>query len=229
MNHIHGEKVIYQLFTGLVTTTMRNIFSSSRYLEHHGSLVIKNETLGFVCELNFTESGYFSSSQNEVLGEIKDPQGRKVCNLNGRWNHSLNYFTDDSPDSMNVIWRASSFPSNFRENYGFTQFAIELNELTSDIKDLLPITDTRLRPDQRYVLLLIFFRLYEKGMADEADKEKGRLEQKQREYRKLMEQRNEDWSPSWFCFANGQWKYNPDKDYFESRGKFSSQLNIFDE
>lgn len=129
---------------------MRNIFSSSRYLEHHGSLVIKNETLGFVCELSFKESGYFSTSQNEVMGELKDQKGNKIYNLGGRWNHSLNYFTDDSPDAMNVIWRARPFPTNFRENYGFTQFAIELNELTNDLKDLIPITDTRLRPDQRY-------------------------------------------------------------------------------
>jgi hypothetical protein len=136
---------------GKVTTTMRNLFSStSRYLEHHGSLVIKNETLGFVCQLNFKESGYFSSSQNEIIGEIKDPKGKKICNLNGRWNHSLNYFTDESPDSMNVIWRARSFPPNFRENYGFTQFAMELNELTGDLENIIPNTDTRLRPDQRY-------------------------------------------------------------------------------
>jgi hypothetical protein len=134
---------------GKVTTTMRNIFSTSRYLEHHGSLVIKNESLGFVCKLNFKESGYFTSSLNEIVGELSDPNGKKVCNLIGRWNHSLNYFTDESPDSMNVIWRARPFPSNFRDNYGFTQFAMELNELTSDVKDLIPNTDTRLRPDQQ--------------------------------------------------------------------------------
>jgi len=110
--------------------------------------LIKNETLKFVCELNFKESGYFTSSQNEVSGVLRDPQGKKLRNIIGRWDHSLSYFTDDAPDSLNVIWRAKSFPQNFRDNYGFTQFAIELNEQTDDLKGLLPITDTRLRPDQ---------------------------------------------------------------------------------
>ena len=33
--------------------------------------------------------------------------------------------------------------------YGFTQYAIELNELTDDLTEQLPICDTRFRPDQR--------------------------------------------------------------------------------
>lgn len=34
--------------------------------------------------------------------------------------------------------------------YGFTRFAIELNELCPELKDVLPRTDARFRPDQRY-------------------------------------------------------------------------------
>jgi len=34
--------------------------------------------------------------------------------------------------------------------YGFTRFAIELNEIDSDEVHLYPATDTRFRPDQRY-------------------------------------------------------------------------------
>ena len=34
--------------------------------------------------------------------------------------------------------------------YGFTRFAIELNEIDSDDVHLYPATDTRFRPDQRY-------------------------------------------------------------------------------
>lgn len=33
--------------------------------------------------------------------------------------------------------------------YGFSTFAMELNELPLDLKPLLPPTDSRLRPDQR--------------------------------------------------------------------------------
>lgn len=41
-------------------------------------------------------------------------------------------------------------PKDHEQWYGFTQFALELNELDLLTKSLLPSTDTRFRPDQRY-------------------------------------------------------------------------------
>ena len=44
--------------------------------------------------------------------------------------------------------------------YGFSRFAIELNEILESERGYLPCTDTRFRPDQRYLevrnLLLSF-------------------------------------------------------------------------
>lgn len=46
-------------------------------------------------------------------------------------------------------------PTNYERYYGFTRFAIELNELDPLLKDLLPATDARFRPDQRQECLFI--------------------------------------------------------------------------
>lgn len=43
-----------------------------------------------------------------------------------------------------------SMPTDYELYYGFTRFAIELNELCPELKDALPRTDARFRPDQRY-------------------------------------------------------------------------------
>lgn len=43
-----------------------------------------------------------------------------------------------------------TMPEDYELYYGFTRFAIELNELDPDMSKYLPITDTRFRPDQRY-------------------------------------------------------------------------------
>lgn len=40
-------------------------------------------------------------------------------------------------------------PVDHEQYFGFTKFAIELNELDPSLEPLLPPTDTRLRPDQR--------------------------------------------------------------------------------
>lgn len=45
-------------------------------------------------------------------------------------------------------------PEDFEMYYGFTRFAIELNEMTPELEKLLPPTDTRFRPDQRYLLFI---------------------------------------------------------------------------
>lgn len=52
------------------------------------------------------------------------------------------------------IWDCVCFlldpqPKNYMLYYGFSSFAMEMNELTPELKPLLPPTDTRLRPDQR--------------------------------------------------------------------------------
>lgn len=41
-------------------------------------------------------------------------------------------------------------PDDHFQFYGFSRYARELNELTPDLKDVLPPTDTRFRPDQRW-------------------------------------------------------------------------------
>lgn len=98
----------------------------------------------------------------------------------------------------------------------------------------LPGTDTRYRTDQRYethdMRGFIKYRLYEEGAIDPAEKEKCRLEQKQRDLRKEMEERGEIWMPRWFELresrdddknANGEvqmaWRYKG--GYFEEREK----------
>ncbi|KAJ3163796.1 Oxysterol-binding protein- protein 3 [Geranomyces variabilis] len=202
-----------------VTTCMRNVFSNSRYLEHYGTMKIVSQATGHTCELSFKESGYFSSTKNEISGIITGPNGQKLMSLSGNWDKSLQRFQDSAPNALEVIWRARPNPAHHAEIYGFTAFAVELNELTPDLEGLLPDTDTRYRPDQR---------MYEEGRADEAEAEKQRLEQKQRDYRKQLETAGKSWTPQWFTPAAGaadQWKYNG--GYWEQRGRFEKAIDLW--
>ncbi|KAI8917646.1 Oxysterol-binding protein [Powellomyces hirtus] len=201
-----------------VTTCMRNVFSSNRYLEHYGTLKITSLSTGHTCELTFKESGYFSSTKNEISGSVNGPNGQKLMSLSGNWDKSLQRFQDSAPNALEVIWRARPNPAHQAEIYGFTQFAVELNELTPDLQGLLPNTDTRYRPDQRWD--------YAAGRADEAEAEKQRLEQKQRDYRKELESRGQAWTPQWFSSKAGdEWQYHG--GYWEKRGKFTPKIELW--
>ena len=80
-------------------------------------------------------------------------------------------------------------PEDANLYYGFTRFAIELNELTDELHDEIPPSDSRFRPDQR---------LLEHGKVDEAEVEKQRIEEIQRSRRREMELRGEEHKPYWF-------------------------------
>lgn len=90
-----------------------------------------------------------------------------------------------------------------------TRFAITLNELTSQLKEKLPPTDSRIRPDQRCL---------ENGEYDMANSEKLRLEQRQRQARKMQES---GWKPKWFAKEKGSDTYRYIGGYWEAREKRS--------
>jgi len=88
----------------------------------------------------------------------------------------------------------------------FDRFAIELNELLENEKNLLPQTDTRFRPDQR---------LLEEGQISEAEAAKLRLEQRQRERRAHNEQVGREHRPRWFGREGDRWQFTT--EYWRTR------------
>lgn len=80
-------------------------------------------------------------------------------------------------------------PANYKYNYYMSYFSLSLNNLTEELNQLLPPTDSRRRPDQRAL---------EEGNYKLAAAEKHRLEEKQRATRKRKELVNEPHRPSYF-------------------------------
>ncbi|VDM35842.1 unnamed protein product [Hydatigera taeniaeformis] len=180
-----------------VTTSVTNLVSpTGRTLDHTGDMIVE-------CSNGVTSSIHFRKSDNRrqevyrsVYGTIKPPLGSPESQrlLYGRWDQIL-----VSPDENNedrCIWRANLLPSNAHCYYGFTRFAIELNEPPPPdavSSGHLPITDTRLRSD---------IRLLELGRVEDAEADNKRLEDEQRRRLKLYTSRDGDasnaWKPFWF-------------------------------
>lgn len=60
------------------------------------------------------------------------------------------YYTLPDLNMHDVISCLDVQPDDEFDFYGFSRYARELNELTPDLEAVLPPTDTRFRPDQRY-------------------------------------------------------------------------------
>ncbi|KAM4705434.1 oxysterol-binding protein-related protein 3 isoform 2-T2 [Rhinophrynus dorsalis] len=160
-----------------VTSCIHNILSGQRWIEHYGEIIIKNSQDNTChCKITFVKAKYWTPNVHEIEGTVMDRKGKVVHRLFGKWHESMFYGSSSSPT---CVWRANPMPKDSELYYGFTKYALELNELDPKIKSVLPSTDTRFRPDQRYL---------EEGNIEEAELHKQRIEQLQRERRRVLEE-----------------------------------------
>ncbi|KAG0337494.1 hypothetical protein BG004_007624 [Podila humilis] len=185
--HIHFTKTNDHYTIIKPSTWMRNLVAGTKYLEHTGELKVINHTTRETAVLTFKESSFFSGTKHEIMGHVMTSSGAKKRTLQGRWSESL--MEEVAPNKLERLWQCKTPPQNHDKYYGFTDFTTHLNELTKGLDKKLPKTDTRFRPDQS---------LFEQGRVEEADREKLRVEQKQRELRKTMESKGEPWEVRWF-------------------------------
>lgn len=170
------------------TSCIHNILGGQRWVEHYGEVVVTNHTRGIVCKLNYAKSSYFSAKKYEVYGQVyAQDDGPALHHLFGRWNESI--FHGQSESTAKCIWRPGALPPDHQLYYGFTKFAMELNEIDKEQENNYPCTDTRFRPDQR---------LLEQGRVEDAEMEKRMVEQNQRDMRKDGGFDEALYQPTWF-------------------------------
>uniref|UniRef100_A0A8C9TL99 Oxysterol-binding protein n=1 Tax=Scleropages formosus TaxID=113540 RepID=A0A8C9TL99_SCLFO len=170
-----------------VTSCIHNILSGQRWIEHYGEISIKNRSSDICqCKVTFIKAKYWNSAVNEVEGSVTDDKGKVIHTLFGKWHEGMYC---GNPPSATCVWRANAMPPDHEQYYGFTKLAIELNEVDPAMKALLPPTDTRLRPDQR---------LLEEGNVEAAEVQKQRIEQLQRDRRRVLEENNMMHQPRFF-------------------------------
>ncbi|KAJ0060426.1 hypothetical protein NL108_010215, partial [Boleophthalmus pectinirostris] len=172
-----------------VVTCIHNVFSQQRYLEHYGEVTIQNlNNSTCTCKITFVKSRYWGSdtNKNEVQGTVLDESGSVIHRFGGLWHEGI--FCDTLP-SPKCVWKPNPQPKDHLLYYGFSSFAMEMNELPPELEPFLPLTDTRLRPDQR---------MLEEGLVDEADRKKDEIEELQRLRRKELAKKGEEHVPRFF-------------------------------
>lgn len=199
-----------------VTTSIYNLILGKLYCDHYGTMHIQGNR-EYSCKLKFKEQSIIDRNPHQVQGVVQDRNGRTVATLFGKWDESMHYVMGDcfgkgkgteQLSEAHLLWKRSK-PPKFPTRYNLTQFAITLNELTPGLKEKLPPTDSRLRPDQRCL---------ENGEYERANAEKLRLEQRQRQARKMQES---GWKPRWFAKDKATDTYRYVGGYWESREKSS--------
>ncbi|XWS21585.1 hypothetical protein CRYUN_Cryun30bG0066900 [Craigia yunnanensis] len=207
-----------------VTTSIYNLILGKLYCDHYGTMRIEGNR-EYSCKLKFKEQSIIDRNPHQVHDIVQDRNIRTVATLFGKWDESMHYVNGDcsakgkgqeSLSEPHLLWKRSKPPKS-PTRYNLTRFAITLNELTPGLKEKLPPTDSRLRPDQRYL---------ENGEYEMANLEKLRLEQRQRQAWKMQER---GWKPRWFAKDKGSDTYRYIDGYWEAReqGEWESCPDIF--
>ncbi|XP_071789373.1 oxysterol-binding protein 1-like isoform X2 [Asterias amurensis] len=193
-----------------VTSTVHNIIVGKLWVDQSGECEVVNHTTKECCRINYKPYSYFSGDiPRKVTGVVTDANNTAKFILSGTWDQKMEYakvlhtsldkgsrgkpLYQTAPPKM--LWQKNPLPPNAENMYNMTSFCITMNEFETGVAP----TDTRNRPDQR---------LMEEGQWDEANKEKLRLEEKQRATRRKRESEAtaaaesgkpcESYKPIWF-------------------------------
>ncbi|EED14068.1 oxysterol binding protein (Osh3), putative [Talaromyces stipitatus ATCC 10500] len=220
---------------GNATSFLRNIIAGEKYVEPVGEMVVVNETTGQKTITTFKAGGMFSGRSEEITVKAFDVHGNELpLGLAGTWTNSLQ-LTEHGSTTNKTIWSVGPLVDQAAKRYGFPVFAATLNETTPIEYGKLPPTDSRLRPDQRAL---------ENNEIDAAEDLKAKLEEKQRERRKELEDIGGVYKPRWFLRVDTPeilsqsgsgteeviWKLKTGRDgYWEerARGEWNGVVPIF--
>lgn len=208
-----GEHFTWQKITSRFASMHNSCKSISgmveRVISHHGDMVIKNQTTGSCITLCFRESGFFGPVSTIVnTSSFRDGEGRKIeqGGIEGNWDGKMSVGDE-------ILWTASKVDTD--GFYGFGEFAMHLNELSLDISEVIPKSDSRLRKDMR---------VYEQGDVILADELKLKLEARQREAIKSRKA----FVPRWFSREEGEWRFTGEYWHAKDTGFKRMRGNIPD-
>ncbi|XP_054740393.1 oxysterol-binding protein-related protein 2 [Anastrepha obliqua] len=135
-------------------------------------------------------------------------------------NNDLSQIPADTKSA--ILWNANVRPENSTKYYHFTDFAMQLNAIDPKVSlNTLCPTDSRLRPD---------IRCLEEGDVAGASAQKNRLEEKQRDTKRLRKGKHEKelWKPRWFKFGTNPLTQHEDwmftGAYWDRNYDFTSEI-----
>ena len=160
-----------------------------------------------------------------VKGEDID-NGDIIYKIGGNWKKEI-YITDAEDNNKTVLFtvKEEEYFKNSVEKYVIPEYCCNLNYLPKELKEIIPVSDTRNRPDQKE---------YEIGSTEKSQEIKAVLEEMQVYKQDILDKNKKEYIPVYF--SN---EYNEDsKDfvftykggYWEDRKKkqFKKLKNVFD-
>jgi hypothetical protein len=231
----------------LPTMYLKGLIMGTPHFDYDGVIEIILHDSGYKAILEFFEEGRKSKPIGYVEGKILDDRGVAQAFLKGYWNYGLFLIDAEGKDisiiknldvkslpktgeglKITQIWKANQdeeFLKKFDINdYKISKYACNLNYMCEELRGIIPICDSRLRPDQT---------LLESQQIVQAELEKKKIEERQRERHKDFEVNKIKYEPIYFNDVlddtTKEYIYLYKGGYWEDRnkGNFSKCFDIF--
>ena len=218
-----GDKKFDTFLYNRPSTLLKGIFINKLHYDYNGSVTITSPDYpDFSCTVE-----YISENDEEgiIEGKITKGEDKTIFNIGGNWKKEI-YITDEKEENKKVLFtvKEEEFFKNSVDGYILPSYSCNFNHITDKLKEVLPPSDTRFRPDQKE---------YEIGSTEKSQEIKKTIEEMQVYKQEILEKANKEYQPIYF--SN---EYNEEsKDfvfmykggYWEDRANKKLKLkNIFD-
>lgn len=120
------------------------------YVDVHGDMILTSQKSGLVlAKVHFSKQGWTKKKKCKIDGHVFDNKGKEKVHITGNWHEKI-YFKNITTGIEELVWQATPRNPDCEKQYNFNKFICNLNYIDEDMKNVIAITDTRLRPDQRY-------------------------------------------------------------------------------
>ena len=184
---------------------VHNVISGDLWIDMVGTQRVVAHTTGETASFKLHRASK-RERRGKVTGEIRDKDGAKFATVAGSAVGDV-YVTPEpgyvGSETLDPRYRGQEGDPIFTwrglapdamQQYGFTEFAMSLNELTREQLRNLPPTDSRLRPDTRAL---------EDGDGHRANVSKAKIEEQNRRLDKERKKKKETHEPLWFEKRDG--------------------------
>ena len=177
-------------------TLLKGIINNKMYYDFYGDICIKTPSSSeIVANIKF-ENEKKNIELGQFYGEVKNG-GNIIYKLGGNWKKEI-YITDKDNNNKEILFNVPqlNFYNNTSEHYEMLEYNYNFNYLDDKLKNILPISDTRFRPDKKE---------YENGNDEKAQEIKSKLEVNQVKRQEIYDNNQKEYKP--YYFTN---KYNQD-------------------
>ena len=210
------------------STILKGILINKLHYDYNGKVEIKClEYPDILCTIDYLVEGK-NINEGDLSGKItKGGEDNVIYNINGNWKKEI-YITDSNKKNKKILFKVleEDFFNNTSEKYVIPMYSCNLNVINDKLKEILPLTDTRFRPDQKE---------YEIGDTAEAEEIKKKIEDIQIYNQEISDAEKKEHIPIYFSNEyseeSGDFVYMYKGGYWEDRAnkKFGGKMkNIFD-